>query len=293
MVLRLDPKHPPVWRTPHSIQFGVDSPAAVLDDVTNAQERMISALIAGVSRSGLDMIARSAGSQAEEATLLLDLLAPAFPAAPQQRADDAVTVIGAGAAAQAIAALLADAGATVAPDGRQTRLVVIVADYVIDPQLHGHWLRRDVPHLPVVFGDARVRIGPFVEPGDGPCLYCLELHRTDADPAWPAMASQLLGLNSPLEDSLLRNEVASRVARLVFARLRDGATPGARSVEVDGASGAITVRHWEPHTDCACTGIDTDEPVSPVHRESATPDARRHDPIRLPTRRGAVDVAPA
>ena len=33
--------------------------------------------------------------------------------------------------------------------------------------------------------------GPLVTPGRGPCLRCLDLHRCDRDPAWPALLAQL------------------------------------------------------------------------------------------------------
>ena len=44
-------------------------------------------------------------------------------------------------------------------------LGIAVGHYVLDPESYGFWLRRDLPHLPVVFGDDSVTIGPLVEPG--------------------------------------------------------------------------------------------------------------------------------
>ena len=73
MVLRLDPRLPLLWRTPSSLQFGVDDPPVVLEAVSAAEERMIAALRVGVSRSGLEMISATAGGRHGEAAALLDL----------------------------------------------------------------------------------------------------------------------------------------------------------------------------------------------------------------------------
>jgi hypothetical protein len=48
-----------------------------------------------------------------------------------------------------------------------------------------------VDHLPVVIDEDRVRVGPLVQPGRTPCVGCHDLHRTDWDPAWPALIHQL------------------------------------------------------------------------------------------------------
>ncbi|MES2171477.1 MAG: hypothetical protein V4479_12275 [Actinomycetota bacterium] len=237
MVLKLDPIWPIVWRDPHTVQVGVDRPVAVLEQLTAEQERMVAALVAGVGRSGLDMIdgpaaaivfcpttscsvdtdARPCRSPAA-ADAMLARLGTALIGEPVQPAGAAV--FGAGRTADRLRSVLAATGTP----------VVIVAHYVIAPDLHSRWLRRDLPHLPVVYGDSIVRIGPFVEPGSGPCLYCLELHHTDADPAWPAIASQLLGRRAHTETDLVAIEVAATVARLVARR--SASDPGAaRSIE--------------------------------------------------------------
>lgn len=38
------------------------------------------------------------------------------------------------------------------------------------------WMRRSIPHLPVVARTGSVDIGPVVVPGSGPCLTCVRLH---------------------------------------------------------------------------------------------------------------------
>lgn len=47
-----------------------------------------------------------------------------------------------------------------------------------------------IAHLPVVLGEGRVRIGPFVVPGTSSCLGCLDALLTSFDPAWAALVPQ-------------------------------------------------------------------------------------------------------
>src|SRR4051794_41909400 len=76
MVLALDSRIPRVWRTPHSIQFGVDEPTLVLDGVSAADERMLVALAAGVTADGLQLVADRARAPATAVTALLERLGP-------------------------------------------------------------------------------------------------------------------------------------------------------------------------------------------------------------------------
>lgn len=47
-----------------------------------------------------------------------------------------------------------------------------------------------VAHLPVVVDEDGIRVGPFVRPGLTPCLGCLDVQRTESDPAWAALIPQ-------------------------------------------------------------------------------------------------------
>jgi bacteriocin biosynthesis cyclodehydratase domain-containing protein len=175
---------------------------------------------------------------------------------------------------------------------------VIVAHYVVDPELHGRWLRRDIPHLPIVFGDQTVRIGPLVRPGNGPCLYCLELTRTATDDTWPAVASQLWGRRSPAETALVATEVAAITARLVLSVGPPPLRPsplGASSIELNTATGRTTGKRHTPHPDCGCLsvpGVAPDAAVGPTGSGIATGAAPGRDPIRLPPRTGEAAAAP-
>lgn len=270
MILRLDPRLPIVWRSPSSVQLGVDPPVVVLNEVTEIQERILAALAVGVSEPGLTMIAQGHLDQRDDLLRrLVPALVPALVGAAGSAAGSAepasaptVAISGDGPAVSAIADALAASGARVlmgthaadladsAPD-----VAIVTAHHVLAPALHALWLRRDVPHLPVVFSDTAVLIGPMVEPGVGPCLLCLELHRRDADTAWPAIATQLLGRSSRLVAPALMLEAAAAACRTTLGRLAAGADTAFTSTRIDGDTGQRREFEVQPHPECGCRGI--------------------------------------
>jgi len=266
MAIRLDPRLPLVWRTPYSLQLGVDRPPVVLHAVTRLDERLLAALVQGVSRGGLDMIAATEGAGSTQVGQLLDQVRPALlPPGDDGRGSTPsgrVDVVGGGPTADRIADALARCGhdvrtptgttpADVPPD-----LAVIVAHFAIAPAVYGRWARADVPHLPVVLGDRQVAVGPLVEPGRTACCYCLDLHRRDADQAWPAIATQLLGRDSGSEEGLAAGEVAALAARPVHRLLTTGENPlAAHQAVLDAATGRVSLRASRPHPLCGCRAL--------------------------------------
>ncbi len=288
MTLRLNPHYPLVWRTPDTIQIGIDHPLVVIPRVGVGLEHVVAALVSGVPRSGAMMLGRRAGTSDAATQALLEALRPALivtaerapsstgaepvPLAPPPRSPALVCVDGDGPTALRIGALLRDLGLLVVRSAddpvephRATpnpaasnppALAVIVGHYALEPARHGRWLRGDVPHLPVVFSDSEVRVGPLVEPGVGPCLYCLELAHLDSDPAWAAIACQLLTRTAPTETRRLGIEVAARVAGLVQDRLDTGRSSLTRtSLVLDVTSRSIRRREHRPHERCGCRSL--------------------------------------
>ena len=300
MTLQLDPRHQLVWRSPTSIQLGADRAVVVLDDVTPAQERMLSALVVGVTSPGFDLVARAAGADAGMAHDMLRVVRPALrdESSGQRPAQPArVLMSGTGPTAHAVTRLLCGAGLDVRlhdPLGEPepTDIAVIVDHFVVDPSARGYWLRRDIPHLPLVIGDSTVRIGPFIEPGAGPCLWCLDRFRVDADPAWPAIASQLLGRRSAADRGVVAVEAAAVAARRVLERIaapQASAKPGraptgrAKSTTLQVSSGATSTELWARHPECGCATL----------AESANPDAFPSGPPQLRPTTERETVVPA
>ncbi|MBD8466841.1 TOMM precursor leader peptide-binding protein [Plantibacter sp. CFBP 8798] len=284
MTTRLDPRRPLLWRTPHSLQVGVDE-AVVLDSVRTETEQVVAALRAGFPALVERRLADAFDIPAHEIHRVLSTL-DAVIEHGDPTSGHAVThrvaVDGASLAAELLRRLLSEQEAVelLPPESGSTGagsqpgrvdVAVLVADFVIPPSRYTRWLRDDVPHLPVVFSDRVVRIGPFVTPGSGPCLHCVELHRTDDDPAWPAVASQLLGHRSPLDTQLLGAEVATRVTRLVLRHL-DASQPILASTQlvVDAATGGVRRRVVREHSRCACRALPGIATARVDHRVAAS-----------------------
>lgn len=300
MVLKLDPDLPIVWRSLTELQVGIDADPVRLSDVTRVQEHMLGALIGGITLSGLVMIVIDAGGQETDALALVETLGDTVTdtgtvtdigtgsctgerhAIGQAR----VVVDGTGEAAGRIRNLLGASGVLVGDqfDDGACDLAVIVANFTIPPYRYSRWLNRDIPHLPVTFSDRHVQLGPLVEPGDGPCLYCLDQCRTDADPAWPAIASQLLSRTAASHRPMAAADAAVRAVRMVLARLIGGSRQyRATSIRIDATSGAVTAWPHRPHEGCGCRALPENvTAISPVRAAA-----------RSGRRRARVDPSPA
>lgn len=256
MVLKLRASVPLVWRSPDALQFGVDEPRLVIDGLDPVVERLLAALELGTTKPALEVIAREAGGRAEDAAALLDRL-DGLLEAPAPRRASVVAVVGGGSVAGLLARVLREHDVPSQPaEGAEPDLVVLCGDHVLEPAAHAAWLRRDVPHLPVLLGDRSARVGPLVVPGETPCLGCLERHRADADPAWTAIATQLLGRGAAEPDAIVTVELAALAARTVLGLLehRDVLGDG-EELRVDLATGEVSRRSWAPHPECGCRGL--------------------------------------
>ena len=266
MVLKLDPRFSIVWRDPFSMQFGIDPVRAVLREVSAAEERLIAALGPGISRSGLSMTAISCGVDEREVDGLLRRLEPVLlrsgpdPGRPPRT----VAIAGVGPTVERIADTLVSAGVRVDVGASLPHspcdFGIAVGHHVLDPESYGFWLRRDLPHLSVVFGDDAVSIGPLVEPGSTACLYCLEHYRRDADASWAAIAAQLWGRQATSETLLASIETTARVVRLTLGRLAGQRAGIATTGRIAVDSGQTTVREWLPHPECGCIDLSESRP---------------------------------
>lgn len=255
--MRLDPRLPVLWRTPTSLQVGLDPARVVLTDVSPLQERLLAAVATGTTESALETLAGRTDLARDEVRRLLRALEPALER-PASTVRGHVAVCGTGPTADRIATLFGSESIRVSlvSDERAAAtldvdLAVLVGHFVLAPWHLSFWLRRDVPHLPVVFSDTGVRVGPVLQPGRGPCLYCVELTRADEDPAWPALATQLLGRRSPAETALLSTEASILAVRRALAALA-GTEPNADSVTLT-LSGTSIRRAAERHAGCLCS----------------------------------------
>ncbi|GAA1973220.1 TOMM precursor leader peptide-binding protein [Isoptericola halotolerans] len=133
--------------------------------------------------------------------------------------------------------------------------VVVVSDRVARPETFTLLMSSDIPHLPVVVGEADVTLGPFVLPGTTACTACWHRHATDADGRWPSMVGQLAEVpGDPGQETVLSVTAAALVTGQVLAHL-DGARPASAGavVEVTLPEALPRVRPVPVHPACPCT----------------------------------------
>lgn len=153
---------------------------------------------------------------------------------------------------------LRDAAVDVRTDGHgDPDVVVLVDQHAADPGRAAMLVAADVPHLSLVVREGDALAGPFVVPGRAACLQCLDLHRTDDDPAWPALLAQLTsgGPSAGAEPAAVALVAAGVAAAAVLAHL-DGDRPFllGRTVEMTLPDALPRVREWSPHPGCGCCG---------------------------------------
>lgn len=137
-------------------------------------------------------------------------------------------------------------------------LVVLAPDAGPDCRLVATWARRSIPHLLAYVRETTGVVGPLVVPGQTGCLVCLDLHRCDRDPGWPAVAVQLgRALATTACDVALATLVAAQAAMQVLAHL-DGTETAVRdgTLETSIISGLTRRRSWPPHPTCGCRWAD-------------------------------------
>jgi len=145
--------------------------------------------------------------------------------------------------------------------GRPARpdLVVLAAMGAIPADAGEPWLRRGIPHLPVVVQAHRVQVGPLITGSTGPCLGCMDLHRRDRDVAWPMLLSQLsptwpLRPGAPVNlESTLTAMTVGVAAMIVHTCLDGHPAPDDLSLELSLPWPAILSRRWFRHPLCDCT----------------------------------------
>jgi hypothetical protein len=153
----------------------------------------------------------------------------------------------------------ARSGTVAGPRSRPRRRpdLVILADSH-GRELPGALAGRMVPHLAASASEAIGVVGPLVLPGRSACLRCLDLARTERDPAWPLILAQLAGqaVTDPLAcDTVLATMVASQAAAQALAFLDQGAAATAvtnGTLELVLPGWQWRRRSWQPHPQCGC-----------------------------------------
>jgi hypothetical protein len=286
-MLRLDPAHPPLWRTPTTLQFG---PTAVttVDEPEPWAQRLVRELERGIPDAALEPVAVAFGAPVDAGTALVRRLAPALlPVGDPVRTSITVQVAHdverrhGERILSGIAACGFDVGATTwhgaageAPDGSGP--VVVVANHLVEPRRVSPLMARDLPHLPVVLSGRTVEVGPFIVPGRTSCIMCQAAHRRDLDPSWPTVAAQLVGRPVRMADDALVWEAGITAGRMIDRALRRGDRGrhrGVRSLTLR-VDGLRRPRHeHRPHPECLCRSLAGSETAGDPSPLAPTSDA--------------------
>jgi hypothetical protein len=274
----LDPSRPVLLRPDGSVQVGWDPRRAVLVRPP-----------AGLSTAGLAELLRSLQSGATlgdvatkaaevDPTVLAKLVASLVDAgvltltALRRRGRSAcIRIHGRGPLSDLMAGALRCSGARVTHSRRAhagapsepTDLVVLSDSLVSDPRVVRDLRAARVAHLPVRVRDGTGLVGPLVLPGVTSCLDCADLHRSDRDAAWPALAAQLRDTvgsadrATVLATAALALTQVDKVIRAVRSGggVADGAEPPSTldtTLEFDVGAGSIVARRWSRHPRCSC-----------------------------------------
>lgn len=141
--------------------------------------------------------------------------------------------------------------------------LVVLTDYLVaDPALVRELHAAGTPHLLVRVRDGNGLVGPMVVPGVTSCLRCADLHRSDHDAAWPAVAAQLRDTVGTADRATVLATAAlavHQVDRVLRAIRGDGTAVSVSppptldtTLEFDVGASSIVCRQWARHPRCSC-----------------------------------------
>ncbi|MCV7171375.1 cyclodehydratase [Mycobacterium manitobense] len=280
----LDPSMPVLLRPDGDVQIGWDPRRALLvrppDGVTpTALTGLLRGMHAGITPDDLRTAAAEAGLR--DAAALDDLLAALVDAGvvtvartvsrSHRTRTAAIRIHGRGPLSDLLSSGLRCSGARVfqsrlshaevTPDSTD---LVVLSDYLVtEPRVVQQLHAAAMPHLPVHIRDGAGMIGPLVIPGRTSCLGCADLHRSDRDSAWPAVAAQLRGTvgcadrATLLATAALALDQVDRVIRAVresgdARRPADPPPTLDTTLEFDVRRHSIVARRWSRHPHCTC-----------------------------------------
>lgn len=144
-----------------------------------------------------------------------------------------------------------------APGARSRPDLAVLTDGY-PPELPGSLVASSVAHLTAAASEAIGVVGPLVIPGRTACLSCVDMARTDRDPAWPLILAQASGqVPRPAAcAAVLAAAVAAQATAQALAFL-DLAGPA--TAVINGTLELVLPdwqwrRHsWVPHPQCRCS----------------------------------------
>ena len=270
----LDPARPVLLRPDGVVQVGWDPRRAVLVHPPSGMTARTLADLLRRLQSGATVaqLAEHVGEDGVDTirdlvTSLVDAGLVTSTARRRTRAAS-IRIHGRGPLSDLLASALRCSGAHVTQSSRThagapADLAVLTDFLVSDPRVVRDLHAAGVPYLPVRVRDGVGLVGPLVIPGVTSCLDCADLHRSDRDSAWPAVAAQLRDTvgsadrATVLATAALALNQVDRVVRAVHggqdvALISEPPPTLNTTLEFDVNVGSIEARRWPRHPRCDC-----------------------------------------
>ena len=143
--------------------------------------------------------------------------------------------------------------------GKAPDLVVLADALVPPPELLRALLLEGTPHLAVRAGEGLGVVGPLVVPGRSSCLRCADLHRTDADRAWPVLAAQLVDRPQQADLATVTTTAGLAAGQALLALDHQAARTRPptwdATLEVEVYAGLVEHRIAPVHPRCECRSL--------------------------------------
>lgn len=176
-----------------------------------------------------------------------------------------------GALASQLEQALMKNGFSPSPPDRRCQLLVPLGSQVLPPRLNSYFLQQNFNFLPVLARDGGWLIGPLTVPGLSQCSTCLDLYLSEADPAWPTLATQLLCQPVAASSQSVATHCINIVVQVVASFFSGSNHWLGRYLEFSQADLVGSTQVLSPHPECGCGGLQLLEPIRAVPKTLEAP----------------------
>lgn len=235
------------WKLSHELRWALRTAQSVPSATRSVPSVRSSALSANGSPLSASGFAPSASSSGAEPTFHI------FDYAHSQ-----------GALASQLEQALMQHGFSPSPPDRRCQLLVPLGSQVLPPRLNSYFLQQNFNFLPVLARDGGWLIGPLTVPGLSQCSTCLDLYLSEADPAWPTLATQLLCQPVAASSQSVARHCINIVVQVVASFFSGSEHWLGRYMEFSQADLVGSSQVLSPHPECGCGGLQLLEPIRAV-----------------------------
>ena len=235
------------WKLSHELRWARRTAQSVPSATRSVPSVRSSALSANGSPLSASGFAPSASSFAAEPTFHI------FDYAHSQ-----------GALASQLEQALMKNGFSPSPPDRRCQLLVPLGSQVLPPRLNSYFLQQNFNFLPVLARDGGWLIGPLTVPGLSQCSTCLDLYLSEADPAWPTLATQLLCQPVAASSQSVATHCINIVVQVVASFFSGSDHWLGRYLEFSQTDLVGFSQVLSPHPECGCGGLQLLEPIRAV-----------------------------